>query len=168
MNLAALLEDYAAYNVWANKQLVEWLKTKPSDVMDRDVPSSFPSLKHTLVHIWDTEKWWLGTLQQLNPESNYGRVFSGALQEVFDGVVNQSEEFAAYVRSLTEASLLEECPFSIPYVGDFVRSRFEMIQHAMNHSTYHRGQLVTIGRNVGLEDAPMTDYMFYLLMAKQK
>jgi len=168
MNLASLIADYAAYNLWANKQLVDWLKTKPLESLEREIPSSFPSVKQTLVHIWDTQTWWLGTLQQLQPESNYGRVFPGPLEEVFDGLVKQSEDFAAYAQSLNEASLQERCPFSIPYVGDFVRSRFEMIQHTMNHSTYHRGQVVTIGRNVGLTDAPMTDYMFYLLMAKQE
>ncbi|MFB6801427.1 DinB family protein [Peribacillus butanolivorans] len=31
----------------------------------------------------------------------------------------------------------------------------------MNHSTYHRGQIITIGRNVGLTDAPMTDFNIY-------
>jgi uncharacterized damage-inducible protein DinB len=168
MNLTSLIADYAAFNLWANKQLVDWLKTKPLEAMEHEVPSSFSSVKQTLVHIWDTQTWWLGTLQQLQPESNYGRVFEGAMEEVFDGIVKQSEDFAAYAQSLTEELLQEQCPFSIPYVGDFTRMRFEMIQHCMNHSTYHRGQIVTIGRNVGFTDAPMTDFMFYLLMAKHK
>jgi uncharacterized damage-inducible protein DinB len=38
--------------------------------------------------------------------------------------------------------------------------------HCMNHSTYHRGQIVTMGRNLGFTDAPMTDYNFYNVMAK--
>src|SRR5262249_46343090 len=84
-----------------------------------------------------------------------------------DGLIKQSEEFVAYVNSLADVSLQESCSFSIPTVGDFNRSAFEIIQHCMNHSTYHRGQIVTIGRNVGLNDAPMTDYMVYLLMAKR-
>ncbi len=168
MNLPSLVKDYAAYNLWANQALVSWLKTKPAHALEREVASSFSSIKQTLVHIWDTETWWLGILQGLNPKSNYGRVFDGKPEEVFAGIVKLSEEFAAYVATLSEASLQEICPFSIPYVGDFARPRFEMIQHCMNHSTYHRGQIITIGRNAGLTDAPMTDFMFYLLMAKQE
>jgi uncharacterized damage-inducible protein DinB len=44
-----------------------------------------------------------------------------------------------------------------------------MILHCVNHATYtyHRGQLVTMGRSLEFTDALMTDYMFYLLMAKQ-
>ena len=168
MNLSSLVKDYAAYNLWANQAIVEWLKTHPSDALEREIPSSFSSIKQTLVHIWDTETWWLGILKGLNPESNYGRVFEGKPEEVFAGIVKLSEEFAAYVATLSEASLQEICPFSIPYVGDFARARFEMIQHSMNHITYHRCQIITIGRNAGLTNAPMTDFMFYLLMAKQE
>ncbi len=168
MNLQSLVKDYAAYNLWANQALVEWLKTKPSEALEREVASSFSGIKQTLVHIWDTETWWLGVLQGQPPEITYGRVFEGKPEEVFVGLVKLSAEFAAYVATLSEASLQEICPFSIPYVGDFARSRFEMIQHCMNHSTYHRGQIITIGRNAGLTDAPMTDFMFYLLMAKQE
>jgi uncharacterized damage-inducible protein DinB len=36
----------------------------------------------------------------------------------------------------------------------------------MNHSTYHRGQIITIGRNLGFTDAPMTDYNFYNIHGK--
>ncbi|MFN2424735.1 MAG: DinB family protein [Cryomorphaceae bacterium] len=32
----------------------------------------------------------------------------------------------------------------------------------MNHSTYHRGQLVTMGRQAGLSTPPQTDYIFYV------
>lgn len=168
MNLSSLVKDYAAYNLWANRALVEWLKTKPTAALEREVASSFSSIKQTLVHIWDTETWWLGVLQGAQPESTYGRVFEGLPEEVFAGIVKRSEDFAEFAAMQTEPRLQEICPFSIPYVGDFARPRFEMIQHCMNHSTYHRGQIVTIGRNAGLTDAPMTDFMFYLLMAKQE
>jgi uncharacterized damage-inducible protein DinB len=44
---------------------------------------------------------------------------------------------------------------------------FEYIMHYANHSTYHRGQVVTIGRNLGFTDAPMTDYNFYNIDGKE-
>ena len=62
--------------------------------------------------------------------------------------------------------------FKGPYLKDTLgpwaeatRGRFDFIQHAMIHSTYHRGQLITIGRHLGYVDAPMTDYNFYLTFA---
>ena len=42
--------------------------------------------------------------------------------------------------------------------------RYEYIMQLLNHSTYHRGQVVTIGRSLGFTDAPNTDYHFYNLL----
>lgn len=164
--VASFVSDCAAYNCWANQQLVDWLQEKPVELMEQLVPSSFPSLKETLVHIWDTERFWLSVLQQVPPPLSF-RIhgFTGCVEDVFTELAAQSEKLAAYVESLTEAELQEHVHFDTPWVSG-TRTRIEFIQHCLNHSTYHRGQLVTIGRNVGLTDAPMTDYSFYFLIAK--
>lgn len=163
--LATLLRNYASYNLWANTQLVHWLQTKPVERMEQEVPSSFPSLRLTLLHIWQIQGWWLGNLQKVPSDFVYGQPFYGAMEDIFNGIIEQSEAFVAFVESLPDSSLQENYAFSIPTVGEFALSGFEIIQHCMNHSTYHRGQLITIARNLGFTDAPMTDYMFYLLMA---
>lgn len=168
MNLVSLINDYATYNLWANKRIVEWLGTKPPETMERKVPSSFPTLKQTIVHIWETERAWFGYLQQIPNEHRWGEEFQGTAEDAFGGLLKQSEEFAGYVQLLTESSLQEALHLSIPYVGDFNCPRFEMIQHCVNHSTYHRGQIITMGRGIGLDDPPMTDYMAYLLKGKQE
>lgn len=164
--LGSLLKDYSSYNLWANKKLVEWLKSKPSYLMENEIPSSFSSIKLTLLHISKTESWWLGNLKKLQPELDFRQTYQDSAEEAFERFIKQSEELDYFIQSLDENELAENCDFSIPFVGDFSRPRTELIQHCMNHSTYHRGQVVTIGRNLDLTDAPMTDYMFYLLMAK--
>src|SRR5262249_30765109 len=93
MNLQYLLSDYAAYNLWANKQLIEWLKTKPASVLEREIPSSFPNLKQTLYHIWNAQTWWLRILKQLQPESTYGKEFKGTLEDLFDGLLTTGQKF---------------------------------------------------------------------------
>ncbi|GAB3931088.1 DinB family protein [Larkinella terrae] len=165
LTLASFLTDLAIYNQWANQKLVEWLKTKPVDLMEKTVPSSFPSLKETLVHIWDTQRFWVSVLQQVPPPPSFRLLgFDGTVEDVFEGIVDQSAELADYVQSLTDSDWQQEVVLTTPWV-EGVRSRIEFLQHCLNHSSYHRGQVVTIGRNVGLTDAPMTDYSFYFLMS---
>src|SRR4029077_8612820 len=123
ISLSDLLKDYAAYNLWANKRLVDWLSTKPASILDIEVLSSFPSIKQTLFHIWNVQEWWLGNLKGLQPESKYWKVFEGSAAEIFEGILEQSEEFSAYAQTLTESSLFENCLFSIPTVGEFTRQR---------------------------------------------
>jgi uncharacterized damage-inducible protein DinB len=164
LTIASLISDYVVYNEWANKRLVEWLQTKPSGLMELEVPSSFPGIKGTLVHIWDTQRFWLAVLQQVEAPASFRQFgFYGTLDEAFDGLIDQSKEFAAYVKSLTDAELQEEVILKTPW-ADGVEPRMSFIQHCMNHSTYHRGQLITIGHTIGLKDAPMTDYNFYRLI----
>lgn len=164
VTLGTLVRDYVVYNAWANKTLVEWLQSKPSAIMDQTVPSSFPTLKATLLHIWDCQRFWLSVLQQTPPPAPVNPEIS--LEELMNGFIAESYLFAAYVNILDESAIAEEVVFTSPY-AESVSPRFEFIQHCMNHSTYHRGQMVTMGRNLGLTDAPMTDYNFYLIMAKQ-
>jgi uncharacterized damage-inducible protein DinB len=166
VTLGTLVKDSAIYNLWANRTLVDWLKSKPAVLMDEVVPSSFPSLKETLVHIWDTQRFWQSVLQQVPaPPSFRIEGFHGSLEEVFEGIVDQSLEMALYIESLEDTDLTEEVEFDTPWVSG-KQARFEFIYHCLNHSTYHRGQLITMGRVIGLTDAPMTDYNFYLLRVK--
>ena len=43
--------------------------------------------------------------------------------------------------------------YSMPY--------YELIAHVFNHSTYHRGQLVTMLRQVGFDKVESTDMLAY-------
>lgn len=166
--LGSLVKDYVTYNAWANRTLINWLKTKPEEAFDKEVASSFPSLKQTLVHIWDTERFWLTVIKQIPAPPSFRHVaYEGTLSELFDHIVNESEAFETFINALSEDELCQLVSFNTPWVSG-IQSRFEFTHHAMNHSTYHRGQLITIGRNVGLTDAPMTDYSFYLLRVKEQ
>ncbi len=167
VKLSALIKDYVIYNQWANRRLIEWLKTKPANIMDLKVPSSFMGIKNTLVHIWDTERSWLAHLQLAPQPENMRKGFAGSCEDVLDGLQEVSDNFTSYVLSLSNEELQETCHCNVLFVGDIYRPRFEIIQHTMNHSTYHRGQLVTIGHHIGLNDAPMTDFMYYVLRIKQ-
>lgn len=165
-SLSALVKDYAIYNLWANTTLIEWLRTKPVELFSREVPSSFPSIQATLLHIWDVERSWLGHLKQAPVPSFRLNGFDGSLEDILQGLAKDSTAFMEYTNALSEQEIVSGRFFSIPYVGDHTLPAFEIIQHTMNHSTYHRGQVITIGRNLGLTDAPMTDFMFYTLRVK--
>lgn len=169
-SLKAFLTDYAQYNRWANQRLVDWLATKPAELLDQTVPSSFPSLSETLFHISMVEQAWMGWLKGARVEIAYGQKFPGTREELFAEVLEQSDKFAQYIAALSDEALQELCDFKAPVRwpewDDFSRPRHELILHALNHSTYHRGQITTIGRNLGLTDAPMTDHMYYNLVVR--
>jgi len=47
-------------------------------------------------------------------------------------------------------------------------SRAELTQHCINHSTYHRRQLITIARSIGIDkNLPSTDFFFFISLQKR-
>ncbi len=163
--LLLLVRNYVSANHWANKRIIEWLKPQPEELLEKEIPSSFPSIKKTLVHMWDTERFWL-SIVKAQPPVFFRDGFTGTKDELFEGVIRQSEEFEAYVNSLTDDSILESRYLDTPWVkGE--RQQYDFILHVINHSTYHRGQVITIAHNIGVKGAPMTDYNYYLMMPKE-
>lgn len=156
-SLSFLVKNSAAYNAWANKQLIEFLKTKPAELMDREVASSFPSIRLTLIHIYEVQRFWMSTIKG---EAYVKEELTGSIEELYDNVLANSEEFSDYINTLMEPALQKDCEISTPWFSSNF-AVFEYVQQVVIHSTYHRGQIITIGRQLGFTDAPMTDYNLY-------
>ena len=161
--LSYLIKNYADYNHWANCTLINWLKMKPRDILSQEVPSSFSTIRNTLIHILDTQRYWLSILDQTAFYSQQD--FDGDLDDVFQAVMAQSQALAEFVETLS-TDIIQADTLIVSEWFECNLPNFEYIIHCMNHSTYHRGQIVTIGRNLGFTDAPMTDYNFYNVVAK--
>jgi uncharacterized damage-inducible protein DinB len=165
MSIEKLMHNYADYNLWANKTLANWLAAQPDDLMTKNTLSSFPSIIKTFSHLWDTEKFWLAVLQGSSRQA--WATFTGTNDEVIPGLLGQSEVLSCYIKSQDEASLLEQCHLDTQWLKGQI-PKYEMIQHCINHGTYHRGQIITISRNVGITDPPTTDYNYYNMVWKNK
>ena len=162
--ISYLMKNYANYNYWANTTLVSWLKAKPVAALEQEVLSSFPSIKLTLIHIWQTERYWLSIINNEAPVT-YNE-FNGSVKDVFDALLKTSRELASLVNTMTDEKVQARTLIESPWFRCDFRN-FEYIMHFANHSTYHRGQVITIGRTLGFTDAPMTDYNFYNIDGKE-
>lgn len=161
--LVALMKNYANYNLWATRTLVNWLRTKPEEVVEQEVPSSFSSILQTLTHILQTQQYWLAIIRKNT--SFIPEPFTGSLNELYFTLVEQSAELAEQIYNMTDAEIEDTTHIqSLWFECDF--PHFEYLMQVVNHTTYHRGQIITIGRNLGFTDAPMTDYNYYNIYGK--
>ncbi len=168
MPLNTLIANYARFNLWANETLVQWIRTKPEADFSRLVPSSYPSIESALNHIWESERFWYrvvtGVEKPYDPSEPRASLEPAA---VFARLVEQSAQLAEFAANASDASLAEAVTLDSPWVKG-IMPRYEFLQHVFNHGTYHRGQLVGIGRNLGYTDAPMTDYNFYNMAVSRR
>jgi uncharacterized damage-inducible protein DinB len=162
MNLEHLMRDYAGYNLWANTKITNWLKEKPQSILKQSALSSYSSIESTVFHILYAENEWATRLKYEDARFNPTMIYQKSTGELFAEFIQQSKELSEYVANLSGSDLTEDVSFSVPGFGEFSMKRFEMLQQCFNHSTYHRGQIVTLGRNLKITDAPATDYFFYL------
>ncbi len=162
MTVPQLLSDYTRYNLWANQQIVNWLSTKDVLLMSARTPSSFPSLRETIVHIWGAEHLWLERLQGRSPESFVGEDFSGGAHSLFAALLETSARFHDFVKGQPAKRFDTPCEFyTLARDQHFREIPTVMIQHCVQHSTFHRGQLVTMSRALGMINPPATDYIRY-------
>jgi uncharacterized damage-inducible protein DinB len=155
--------EYVRYNQWATHSLVKWHRTKPEEWMHKKVPSNFSSIKRTLAHIWQVNKYWLNNLRKQDTKSPFGSEFNGSLQEVYQGPGNVSDERAAFTAVQTDDGIMDACPFTLSSGSKSCARVFEVILHVVTNGSYNRGQVVTISRILGLNNPPDTDYMFFVL-----
>ena len=165
MSLKKIMTNYAAYNLWVNQQFVNWLSTKSDELLNTEVASSYTSIMKTLNHIWETEEYWYSVIAETVP---FDKKESIDLNKnvLFEGLLNTSAKLSALIVSLKEEQLVKTIKIENPWFQCELPLSEYLLQ-VVNHGTYHRGQIVTIGRNVGITDASNTDYNFYNVVKAQ-
>jgi uncharacterized damage-inducible protein DinB len=161
MGLKKLIDNYAAFNLWANNHFVVWLKSIDSHLLYKQMPSSFTSIDYTLQHLLRTQKFWLAFVCEKDISTFSWAVYEHEVERILEELKTQSEEMQTTISSFSEDQLLAKLNLDMLWAKNQL-SRYEYILHVINHSTYHRGQIITMARNFGInEHIPATDYNFF-------
>lgn len=165
MSLQKLMTNYADYNLWVNQQFVKWLSAKPDELLFKELPSSYSSIIKTLNHIWATEEYWYSIIAETSEFDKRENV-ELVTDEILKGLLNRSTLLAELIKSFTEEELSKKIKIESPWFQCEL-PKYDYLMQVINHGTYHRGQIVTIGRNIGITDATNTDYNFYNVIKEQ-
>lgn len=155
MSITHLIHQYAGYDRWANGLFVERLSTEPAGTLDAPVRSSFPSLRSTVLHLRDAINAWYRRLDGLPPQ------WPAEASNDLDGLLRYGSLYHAKVLAMDEEALLGTVRYTDLRGNPHAQPAWQMIMHACNHASYHRGQLVTIMRGLGLDAVPSTDLVKY-------
>lgn len=157
-NDARLLFDY---NDWANQRLCQAARELTSAEFRRDLGSSYSSVQATLVHIMWAEWLWLQRWQGLSPKDVFDPHAFPTQQDIdsyWEGIRRGQRSFLA---GLTDERLHEPVAYENLKGETWQYARKDMLRHVVNHSTYHRGQVVTLLRQLG-RIPPATDFLVFL------
>lgn len=155
-----MLTSYATYNAWANNELFKVVASLNTEQQHAEIISSFPSVFKTIVHIWDAESgWW----QRLRLEENiiYESKDCSNMEAAINAIQNLDIQWLQWITHATEMQLRHVFAYQNSKKQQYKQPVFEMLLHVFNHSTYHRGQLVTMLRQLGVQKIPQTDFIVW-------
>jgi len=156
-----LLKQYTAYNSWATQKICEVILALPEEKQLAEVPSSYNSLYKTVLHIWDAESIWWQRMKLLERFTIPNQVFKGTMKEMVAELQQQSRAWEEWVANASELSIEHVFQYKTFDKQQFKQPTWQVIMHVVNHGTYHRGQLINMLRQLGVEKLPATDFSFW-------
>ena len=150
-----------AYNAWANRRFFAALESLPAESYFRDLKSSHGGLHGTLCHIvWAEDLWLSRWLGRPNPAVSQGKDLTtlAAARARWEAI---EAERLAFLAGLGERRLAETLAVRPSGGGEYLHTFRQMFRHVVDHSAYHRGQLVTLLRQLGVTPPSTGLIVFY-------
>ncbi len=159
------------YDRWANNRILKSVGALTPEQFTRDLGGSFPSVRDALLHIVASNWAWLTYWKELSPsdqiltdlftrsDTHFPAESFPTPAAVLPKWAETEQEKARFVNELTDEQLDRALP-----VGNTSITLAHLLQHLANHSTYHRGQVAMMLRQLGAK-AQSTDFAEFLLVA---
>jgi uncharacterized damage-inducible protein DinB len=158
------------YDRWANNRVLQAASTLGAEEFTRDLAGSFGSVRDTLLHIVGSEWGWLTCWKEPSPSSAFVTELVWTQREaLFNAIAfpdlaavqlkwaEIEREQVEFVNGVTDESLARLLPVRTTQI-----SLAHLMQHLANHSTYHRGQVSLMMRQLGAEPLA-TDFAMFLM-----
>jgi len=149
------------YSRWARNRILDAVATIPGEQFTRSLGNSFGSIRDTIVHMLWAEMIWLS---RWRGEATAAKSSAESFPDVASIRKAWGEHDAGldeYLKGVDEKRLQA----SISYKGlngmPYETPLWQMLQHVVNHGTYHRGQVTTMLRQLGAAPPKGTDLILY-------
>lgn len=157
------------FDRWANSRVIEAASSLSTEEFTRDLGGSFRSVRDTLVHIVRSEEGWLMCWNEPSPGPTFvldfwDRHHAAFNADEFPDITAVRRKWAEverdqieFVNRVTNVSLEKTLP-----IGPKQLNLAHLMQHMANHSTYHRGQIALMMRQLNAEPLA-TDFAMFML-----
>jgi len=161
MTVVDEITELYEYNRWANRLILGATARLSPGQLARDLGSSLPSVLDTLAHIMGAEWMWLsrwkGTSPTRTPEE-WDLSTHEALSTRWSAVEG---ELAPFASALTPDRLRASLDYLNTTGVAYSSPLWQLMRHLVNHGSYHRGQVVTMLRQLGVEAVSTDLVLFY-------
>ena len=163
MLIADDFENLYAYNRWANERTVASCRELTMEEYERKIGGGWPSVRDTLVHIGSATRAWHDRFLGNSPS----RLLTGVDVPELESAVRLLDEADAVLTRFVLGTSPERRGEILAYTnlqGNVKKVPYwAVFRHAVNHASYHRGQISTMIRSMGKDPKP-TDLVFWAIV----
>ena len=139
------------YDRWANDRVLGAVSKLTGEQFTKDMGSSMRSVRDTLVHILSAEQVWLARWSGDSPTELLDPSQFPSVAALRTGWEELERDLAVFLGALTEERLQAALAYSTFAGQPQAQPLWQQMAHLANHSTYHRGQVTTMLRQLGAE-----------------
>jgi len=152
----------ARYNAWANKLIFDAVAALPAGEATKQRQTLFKNMVHTLNHNYVIDRIFQAHLTGL-PHAYAARNTPDhpPLDELWLAQQEIDAWYVTWSARMTSAQLDEVVQFTFVGGGEGRMTRMQILQHLVNHTTYHRGFVADLFYQVPARP-PTTDLTVYL------
>ena len=159
MQLEAIRELYT-YNQWANQRVISSVMPLTQEMFTRGMGNSFGSVRDTLAHILSAEWIWLERWLGRSPKALLSASDFPTVQALRQRWTTVQHDQNQYIQTLVPHRLQDEVSYTNTKGERYAYALWRQMVHVVNHSSYHRGQITTLLRQIGAEPVG-TDLLVY-------
>ncbi len=147
------------YDRWANGRLLDAASGLSEEELKQPLRTSFVSVLGTLRHVLWSEWIWLSrwTPAPLRVDNPLTCRDLADLKTCWAALESEQQ---AFLSTLCDSDFGRVVSYENPPGTKWSYTLGHMLQHVANHSTYHRGQVVTLLRQLG-KTPPTTDFLVF-------
>lgn len=149
------------YNRWANFQTLAASAKLTEDQFTKDLSSSHRSVRDTLVHTLAAEWIWLARWNEVSPKALLNPLDFRDLGALRARWADVERDQTAFIEGITNESLESPVTYQNTKGEQWTYPLWQMMHHVVNHSSYHRGQVATMLRQLGTEPKPTDLLVFF-------
>jgi uncharacterized damage-inducible protein DinB len=150
-----ILRELFAYNYWARDRQLETCATLTQEQFQRPLGNSFPSIRDTLVHLVGVEWAWLERWRGRSPQALPAEEELPTLAAIVERWRMVEHCMREYLAGLTDEALARSFTYTNFRGQDWTYPLWRALLHLVNHQTYHRGQVTTLLRQLGIRPEPV-------------
>ena len=156
-----LLRFLFQYNQWADRRTLDACASLTNEQFTRNLGSSFGSVRDTLAHLYGAEWVWNERFQGRSPSGLPGSTAYPDLALVRAKLEEMDSYYLDFVSKLTPQNLERVIRYKSLAGEEFSNPLWQSLHQLSNHATYHRGQVVTLLRQLGVKPVSTDLIMFY-------